>query len=93
VRTAFGKTFVEGGEIGRRLWSPMLEVIANRDLTRGAVTDFDVMPEFQVTVNRRQHVRAALGYLIPVNNTAGRPRQIEFYVLWDWFDGGLLEGW
>jgi hypothetical protein len=93
VRTAFGKTFVEGGEIGPRLWTPMLEVVTNRDLGRGAVTDFDVMPEFQVTLNRRQHVRAALGYLVPVNNTAGRPRQIEFYVLWDWFDGGLLEGW
>jgi hypothetical protein len=92
VRTAFGKTFAEGGESGR-LWSPMLEVVANRDLTRGAVTDFDVVPEFQVTLNRRQHVRAALGYLVPVNDTAGRPRQIELYVLWDWFDGGLLEGW
>jgi mono/diheme cytochrome c family protein len=92
VRTAFGKTFAEGGATGR-LWSPMLEVVANRDLTHGAVTDYDVVPEFQVTLNRRQHVRAALGYLVPVNDTAGRPRQIEFYVLWDWFDGGLLEGW
>jgi mono/diheme cytochrome c family protein len=92
LRTAFGKTFSEGGGSGR-LWIPMLEIVANRDLTGAAATDYDVVPEFQVTLNRRQHVRAAFGYLIPVNHTAGRPRQVELYVLWDWFDGGLLEGW
>jgi mono/diheme cytochrome c family protein len=92
VRTAFGKTLAEGGGAGR-LWTPMLEVVADRDLTRGATTDYDVVAEFQVTLNRRQHVRAALGYLVPVNDTAGRPRQIELYFLWDWFDGGFLEGW
>jgi mono/diheme cytochrome c family protein len=92
VRSAFGKTFVEGDGSGR-LWTPMVELVANRDLAGGATTDYDLVPEFQVTLNRRQHVRAALGYLFPVNNTAGRPRQIELYVLWDWFDGGLLEGW
>ena len=92
VRSAFGKTFAEGDESGR-LWSPMVELIANRDLTAGARTDYDEVTEFQVTLNRRQHVRAALGYLVPINNTAGRARQIELYVLWDWFDGGLLEGW
>jgi hypothetical protein len=92
VRSAFGKTFAQGGELGR-LWSPMVELIANRDLTGGATTNYDEITEFQVTLNRRQHVRAALGYLVPINNTAGRARQIQLYVLWDWFDGGLLEGW
>ena len=92
VRTAFGKTFAEGDGSGR-LWTPMLEAIADRDLTRGASTDYDVVGEFQVTLSRRQHVRAAVGYLIPVNNTSDRPRQIQLYVLWDWFDGSLSEGW
>jgi hypothetical protein len=92
VRSAFGKTFVEHSESGR-LWTPMVEVVANRDLTGGATTNFDEVTEFQVTLNQRQHIRAALGYLVPINNTAGRPRQIELYFLWDWFDGGFLEGW
>lgn len=92
IRTAFGRSFAGRGELGR-LWSPMIEVIANRDLAAGASTDWDVVPEFQVTVNRRQHIRAAAGYRVPINDTAGRPRQVIVYFLWDWFDGGLFEGW
>ncbi len=92
LRSAVGESFSDAGESGR-LWSPMIEVVAARDLTSGAITDWDVLPEFQVTLNRRQHIRAAIGYRFPVNDTAGRPGQLIGYVLWDWFDGGLLEGW
>jgi mono/diheme cytochrome c family protein len=92
VRTAFGKSFSGDERLGR-LWSPMVEVIANRDLTSGTRTDWDVVPEFQVTLNRRQHIRAAIGYRLPINDTYGRPKQIIAYFLWDWFDGGLFEGW
>ncbi|MDB6090899.1 MAG: cytochrome c, class [Gammaproteobacteria bacterium] len=91
-RSAFGKSFSGSQELGR-LWSPMVEVVADRELRSGATTDWDVIPELQVTVNRRQHIRAALGYRIPINDTTGRPRQVMAYFLWDWFDGGLLEGW
>jgi len=90
LNSAFGMLFTRN--FGRQ-WSPMLEILAKRDLGAGAVTDWDVLPEFQVTLNRRQHVRAALGLRLPVNDTAGRPKQVVAYVLWDWFDGGLLEGW
>ncbi|MDB6084900.1 MAG: cytochrome c, class [Gammaproteobacteria bacterium] len=92
LRTAFGKSFSGGDDLGR-LWSPMIEIIGNRDLTSGTKTDWDVVPEFQVTLNRRQHVRAAMGYRLPINDTAGRPKQFMMYFLWDWFDGGLFEGW
>jgi hypothetical protein len=92
VRSAFGKTFSEANGSGR-LWTPMLEFVADRDLAGGATIDYDVVTEFQVTLSRRQHVRAALGYLVPVNDTVGRPRQIELYFLWDWFDGAIREGW
>jgi mono/diheme cytochrome c family protein len=91
LRSAFGRTFTQG-QWGR-LWTPILEVTGTRDLTAGATTDYDVLPELQVTLSRRQHVIAAVGYDIPVNDTTGRPRQIALYVLWDWFDGRLLEGW
>jgi len=90
INSAFGKLISR--DFGRQ-WSPMIEILAKRDLGAGAVTDWDVLPEFQVTLNRRQHVRAALGFRWPLNDTAGRPKQVMAYVLWDWFDGGLLEGW
>jgi hypothetical protein len=28
-----------------------------------------------------------------VTNREGRSKQVVFYALWDWFDGGLLDGW
>ncbi len=91
-RAALGASFRQDGGVGR-MWSPMLELITDRDLEDGARTTVDVMPQFQVTLNRRQHIRASLGLQVPVANTAGRSKQVAFYLLWDWFDGGLLEGW
>ena len=29
----------------------------------------------------------------PINDTYGRSKQVVAYFLWDWFDGGLFEGW
>jgi hypothetical protein len=46
-----------------------------------------------VTLSRRQHIMASFGVRVPANNRAGRPVQVMFYLLWDWFDGGLREGW
>ncbi len=92
MRTAFGKSFSGDMQLGR-LWTPMIELVADRDLISGATTHWDIVPEFQVTLSRRQHIRTALGYRLPLNDTAGRPRQIMMYFLWDWFDGGLWEGW
>jgi hypothetical protein len=46
-----------------------------------------------VTLNQRQHIRVSAGLQLPVNNTASRSKQVVFYFLWDWFDGGLLDGW
>jgi hypothetical protein len=91
-RTALGKSFNQNRGLGR-LWSPMVEFLADRDLETGARTNWDIMPEMQVTLSRRQHVRANLGLRIPATNTASRPVQLMFYLLWDWQDGKLLEGW
>jgi hypothetical protein len=71
----------------------MVELLADRELEDGASTDIDVVPQMQVTLSRRQHVRASLGVQMPANHREGRPTQVMFYVLWDWFDGGLFEGW
>jgi mono/diheme cytochrome c family protein len=90
--TAIGQSFAANHGLGR-LWSPMFEFLGARDLVDHARTNWDVLPQMQVTISRRQHIRANLGIRIPVNNTAGRPVQVVFYLLWDWFDGRLNEGW
>ena len=91
-RTNFGKTFSQNQGFGRE-WTPMAEFLADRDLLTGAKTNWDVVPEMQVTLSRREHVRLNIGVRTPINNTAGRSTQVLFYLLWDWFDGALREGW
>jgi hypothetical protein len=91
-RTTLGKTFSQ--EAGRgRSWSPMLEILADREFATGEKVNWDLLPQLQVTLSRRQHIMANIGVRIPVNNTASRSTQLMFYLLWDWFDGGLREGW
>ncbi len=90
--TAVGQSFSQDHGLGR-MWSPMFEVLAARDFTTGAKMNWDVLPQMQVTISKRQHVRGDLGVRIPVNNTAGRQVQLMFYLLWDWGDGKLTEGW
>jgi mono/diheme cytochrome c family protein len=91
-RAALGKSFNQDEGLGR-LWTPMLEFSATRDLQTGAKVNWDVVPEMQVTLSKRQHVRADLGVSLPVTNTEGRSPAALFYVLWDWQDGKLTEGW
>ena len=91
-RAAIGQTLAGDHRLGR-LWSPMVEFLADRDLKDGAKTNWDVLPEMQVTISARQHVRLDLGVRTPVTNTAGRDKQLVFYLLWDWADGKLWEGW
>jgi hypothetical protein len=71
----------------------MFEVVGDRDVVEGASANIDVVPQFQVTLSRRQHVRANVGVQIPATNREGRSTQLLFYLLWDWFDGSLFEGW
>jgi mono/diheme cytochrome c family protein len=91
-RTAFGQSFAANHGLGR-LWTPMVEFVADRDLVDRTKTNWDVVPEMQVTISRRQHIRASLGFRKPFTNVAGRQSQIVFYILWDWADGKLTEGW
>jgi hypothetical protein len=93
ARAALGKVFTQGpGGFGRS-WTPMAEIVADRDIESGAKTNWDVVPQMQITLNKRQHIRLSLGVRRPINNTAGRDTQVLFYALWDWFDGGLRDGW
>ena len=90
--TALGQSFKADRGLGR-VWSPMVEFLAARDLVDHAKTNWDLLPQMQVTISKRQYIRGDLGLRIPVNNTSGRPVQLMFYLLWDWQDGRLNEGW
>lgn len=91
LRTAIGQRFRQG--VWGRMWSPMLEIIGAREMVSGSVAQWDLVPQMQVTLSTRQHIRADAGVRIPVNERAGRSKQFLMYVFWDWFDGGLLAGW
>jgi Cytochrome C oxidase, cbb3-type, subunit III len=90
-RAAVGKSFSQG-RFGRA-WSPMLEALAARELGSGHATEWDLVPQVQVTLSRRHHIRLDVGMRVPVTEPGPRPTRFVSYLLWDWFDGGLLDGW
>ncbi len=90
-RLTGGRSFHQGGW-GRR-WTPMVELLGSRDFVDGADVNWAVVPQLQATLNKRQHVRFNVGAEIPVNNTGPRETRVMAYLLWDWFDGGLFQGW
>jgi cytochrome c553 len=91
-RTAVGQALAPDNGLGR-LFSPMVELLAVRDFQNGASTDWDALPQMQVTISRRQHIRADVGVRAPFTNTNGRSPQVVYYILWDWADGKFWEGW
>ena len=90
-RVAVGRSFFEPG-FGRA-WAPAVELLASRALEDGARVQWDLLPQMQVTLSRRQHVMASAGVQVPLNDRGGRSTRIVAYLLWDWFDGGFLTGW
>jgi mono/diheme cytochrome c family protein len=90
-RASLGRTFVENGF--DRSWSPMIELLAARELGEGAATHWDVLPQMQVSLSRRQHVLVNAGVQVPLDDRDGRSTRIVVYLLWDWFDGGFFDGW
>ncbi len=92
-RVAAGTTWTQGPLGFGRAWTPMVELLAARAIEAGASTEWDAVPQVQVTLNTRQHVMLNVGFRMPVTMRAGRPTRLMVYVLWDWFDGGLFDGW
>lgn len=91
-RSAIGHSMAPDHGLGR-LFSPMVEILGKHDYSSSASTEMDVLPEMQVTVNRRQHIRADIGFQKPFTSTEGRHSQLVFYILWDWAEGKFWEGW
>jgi mono/diheme cytochrome c family protein len=90
VRAALGYTFAQDRGFGRA-WSPMVEVLTA--VPEGGATEWDVVPQVQVSLSKLQHILLNVGVRIPVNEREERKPQFLTYFLWDWFDGGLFEFW
>ena len=90
-RVAAGKSFSQNR--WGRSWTPMVELLGFKELEDGQEAHYDLVPQFQVTLSTRQHIMANIGVRIPLDKPGTRSTQIAFYLLWDWFDGGLADGW
>jgi len=88
-RTAIGKTITQS----TRRWTPMVEIVGARELESGARSEWDVVPQMQITVSKRQHIMLSAGLQVPLNGRDERASQFLTYFLWDWYEGGLLDGW
>lgn len=93
LQVALGRSMPLGGTLTGRLFTPMVEVLGARTLARGEKLLWDWVPQFQITLNQRQHVRASVGVRLPLTDSAHRDPQYSAYLLWDMGEGGLLEGW
>jgi cytochrome c5 len=92
LRAAAGRTLTFSNPFGRA-YTPMIELQGKWEDSPGADTDWDVAPQIQITLNTRQHIIASAGLTVPVTNRSDRDIGFMFYLLWDWFDGGVREGW
>lgn len=90
-RTAIGKTYKQ--HQWGRVWSPMVEVLGDKELTAGAKAEWDLVPEMQVSLSVFQHVLLGVGMRVPVNERQTRNKSVMVYLLWDWFDGGFFQLW
>ena len=89
-RAAVGKTFMQG-QWGRA-WSPMIEVLGTHELAFDEPVFWDLLPEMQVALSRRQHISVSGGVRFPLNLRSRSPTVIMSF-LWDWYHGGLFSGW
>jgi hypothetical protein len=90
-RGVIGRSFTQG-RFGRT-WSPMIEILGARELQGSSSAHWDVLPQVQVTLSRRQHIMLNAGIRVPINDAESRSTQMMVYILWDWFDGGFFDGW
>lgn len=74
LRTALGWMFTLGEH--DRIMAPMVEVIGAWELQGSDTAKWDIAPQIQIPLNRRQHVRLNLGARIPMSDTDTRPTSV-----------------
>jgi mono/diheme cytochrome c family protein len=101
ARTTIGKTFLADRGFGRA-FSLASELITTRNFASHQNWTLSIVPQAQITVSQRQHMRLGIGVNLPVVLGPPNPgiiinpvnsKQLSFYWLWDHFDGGFFEGW
>ena len=92
LHVAIGRAMTSNGPYGRQ-WNPMVEILGARPLESAATTEWDWVPQLQFSINQRQHLLFNVGVRLPLTSRNSRDPQISAYFLWDWFDGGLGDGW
>lgn len=90
LRAAVGTTVAQDRGFGRA-WSPQLELLWARPF--GFRSEYDVVPQVQVSLSKLQHVLLSAGVRVPLNQRGERHPRVLVYLLWDWFDGGLFDFW
>ena len=90
LRSAIGTTFAQDRGFGRA-WTPQLEVLWARPQDESS--EWDLVPQVQVTLSKLQHVMVAVGARVPLTQRDERHPRALVYLLWDWFDGGFFDFW
>ena len=90
LRTALGYTVAQEQGFGRA-WSPMAEILIAKP--GGSGSEWDVVPQLQVSLSKLQHVLLSVGVRVPLNERQERKPEFLTYFLWDWFDGSLFQFW
>ena len=78
---------------------PGLEVVAEipfdrgDGITRQDAVQFSMVPQARVGLNKRGNIALNLGLELPVNESERYDWRAYVYFIWDFADGGLLEGW
>ena len=90
LRTAFGFTHMSDRGFGRS-WSPQVELLWARPF--GDRSEWDLVPQLQVSLSKIQHVVVAAGVRLPLDSHGDRSPSVVTYLLWDWFDGPFTSFW
>lgn len=90
LRTAIGTTFAQDRGFGRA-WTPIVEVLYAKPW--GEPSEYEVVPQIQVSLSKLQHVLVSAGVSVPVNKRDTRYERYLVGIVWDWFDGPFFSFW
>lgn len=80
-------------------FNPGMELVASFPIDRGTGTgrksfsQLSLIPQAQIGLNKRGHVMLNLGAEVPLNDTDRYDYRAYAYLIWDFADGGLFDGW
>ena len=78
---------------------PALELVAEIPFERGSGADrksavqWSVLPQARIGLNKRGNIALNAGVEVPINDRERYDWRAYVYFIWDFADGGLLEGW